>query len=295
MTSLLLSALLPAAVLCAQGLPGGQYLVDIHQKGELTNRFCAGLSVVDGTFRLQSEAFTDVILAPDSSPEPPVSPIPGNYRISFGGWRRPVPAYASAEGESLVFISTASVGLRISREGCPADLPPVDGWYSPFLGGSRKAFGAIDKRVVGRFGDFRASRRMTRKHAGADLRGAFSEEVYPIAAGRVVGLSFRTLTGTVLVKHDAGGGRAVYSKYIHLQDIPVKVGQEVAPDTRIGRLFDSAMLGRTRYKHNHLHLEIRKNYADKGMASSFGRTVRLLRAHCYDPLDFLRKRLKEKE
>ena len=36
------------------------------------------------------------------------------------------------------------------------------------------------------------------------------------------------------------------------------------------------------------------SYADKGLISSFGKTTRQLKLYCYDPLEFLRKRLKEK-
>ena len=291
----LLLVALSAALARAEEAPQGQYLVNIQRGSEYANRFCADISVDGGAFRLESEAYPDIVLAPERPAAAGKLPAPGAYLLSLKDLRKPLTAVAGQDGGSLLFVSTAAVDLRLTPQGCPAGLPAVDGWYSPFLGGSRKALGAIRKRVVGRLGDFRASRRMTRKHAGVDLRGAFGEEVYPIAAGRVVALSFRALTGTVLVKHDAGGGRVVYSKYIHLQDIPVKVGQEVTPDTRIGRLFDKAMLQRTRYKHNHLHLEIRKSYADKGLASSYGRTTKLLSLYCYDPLDFFQKHLKERE
>ncbi|MFA5138026.1 MAG: M23 family metallopeptidase [Elusimicrobiota bacterium] len=282
--------LLSAVFLLGQEPSGDQYLVDIGEKGESVSRFCAEIAVKGNEFRLRSEAHTDVRLVRESAADGEAAPGPGVYRMSLGG--RAVPVTAGADGGSLLFVSAKGTTLRLTQAGCPSAAPPVKGWYSPFMGGSRKAIGAIEKRVVGQLGDYRASRRAARRHAGVDLRGDFSEEVYPVAAGRVVGLSFRALTGTVVIKHDPGSGRPVYSKYIHLQDIPVKVGQEVSPETRIGRLFDEAMLGRTHYRHNHLHLEIRKSYADKGQVSSHGQSIRLLRRYCYDPVDFLSKHMK---
>jgi murein DD-endopeptidase MepM/ murein hydrolase activator NlpD len=279
----------PAAV----PAPGDAYVVSVREKGEIVNKFCAQIELADGAFRIRSEAIPDIVLIPDKPAAGDAGLAPGGYRLVLRHRRIDVPALASPDGSSMLFVSTAAIDVRLTSDACPSDVPVADGWYSPFLGGARKGFKAIENRVVGRFGDFRASRRTTRKHAGVDLRGAYGEEVYPIAAGRVIALSFRSFTSTVLIKHRTQAGETVFSKYIHLQDIPVAVGEEVKPDTRIGRLFDKAMLDKSGYRRDHLHLEIRKNYKDKGLVSSNGLTLGLLKQYCYDPLQFFRKRLRQ--
>jgi murein DD-endopeptidase MepM/ murein hydrolase activator NlpD len=132
------------------------------------------------------------------------------------------------------------------------------------------------------------------KHAGIDLKGGFGEEVYPINAGRVLALSFKALSGGVVLEHLLPDGNRLYSKYVHIQQISVKVGEQVTPHTRLGRLFDKASFKKSRYTHNHLHLEIRKDYDDKGTDSSYSETRKELEVHCLDPERFLGEQLDKK-
>ena len=257
-----------------------------------SNQFCAVIELSRGSFRLRSEAFPDILLIPEAPVGEGASPGPGSYKLAFDRQGKEcIHVTGSPDGTSMLFYSQRGVDVRLTPQACLGDFPAVDGWYSPFHVGSNKLFAPVLRRVVGRFTDWRSAKGKGRKHAGTDLRGTYDEAVYPIAAGLVIALSFRSLTGTVVVKHRVGGGKPVYSKYIHLQDIPVKVGQAVTHETRIGRLFGEAYLKKSRYKSNHLHLEIRKDYEDKGLMSSYGMNRKELRRHCYDPLEFLRSRL----
>jgi len=184
----------PAVFAMSSGDPAdGSYLVGVRRDGVHANQFCAELAVLEGAFRLQSEVHPDIVLAPEHRVEPGAELVPGRYALSLDGGdpdARGIPVTGSDDGSSLLFLGTAGVDVRLTPKGCPRELPPAAGWFSPFRGGSRRSYGAIARRVVGKFGDRRALGAKGRKHAGVDLKGALNEAVYPIAAGRVIALSF---------------------------------------------------------------------------------------------------------
>jgi len=96
------------------------------------------------------------------------------------------------------------------------------------------------------------SQGFSRYHPGVDLAAPYGEEILPIKPGVVEEAGFSTsgYGNMVIVNH--GGGMT--SLYAHLSKVSVKQGQEVTPDTVIGKVGAS---GHT--SGSHLHLEIRKD------------------------------------
>lgn len=268
------------------------YLVSISRMGRVENQFCAQLSGDNGNYLLTSEAHKDIVLV-RLEPGLPISN--GKYSVTFQHQNRKtttIPMTASQHGESISFVSKTPVDFRLELRDCLGETPRSDGWSSPFAKNDGAGLAAFKGRIVGKFGDFRtAGGDNGHRHAGVDLKGSFGEAVYPISSGRIIAISFKDLSGGVVIEHLLPDGEKVYSKYVHIQDIPVKVGEQVSTQTRIGRLFDKISFKKSRYKHNHLHLEIRKDYADKGTDSSYSQSRKDLERHCFDPALFMREHL----
>lgn len=268
------------------------YLVSISRMGVVENQFCAQLSGDNGRYLLRSEAHKDIVLVRQ---DPGLSISSGKYSVTFHHQNRKtttLPMTASQRGEGISFVSKTPVDLRLELRDCLGETPRSDGWSSPFANNDGIGPSAFAHRIVSKFGDFRsAGGDNGHRHAGVDLKGVFGEEVYPISSGKILAISFKDLSGGVVIEHLLPDGKKVYSKYVHIQDIPVRVGERVSRQTRIGRLFDEASFKKSLYKHNHLHLEIRKDYKDKGTDSSYSQSRKELELHCFDPARFMREHL----
>lgn len=284
-----LASLMPV---CA-GSPSetNSYLVSIMRLGKMENQFCAYLSIENDGYRLKSKSHHDIILSPEIQSG---GLSPGNYVLKLLHQNLKIeslPAVGSMNGKTFTLATKSPTDIQLVPQSCGDGTAQVDHWYSPFKDNSRSTFASISRRVASGFGDSRVAGEAGHRHAGVDLTGTFSEEVYPIATGLVMALSLKELNGMLLIEHHLTDGTVVYSKYIHIKDIPVSVGQQVTADTMIGRLFDKKTFKKSHYKHNHLHLEIRKDYEDKGTDSSYATTKKLLELHCYDPIKFLHDHL----
>ena len=162
-------------------------------------------------------------------------------------------------------------------------------FFSPFKESDRQSFALIKKRVVGVYGEFRRSYKPGHHHAGLDLWGAFSETVYAIGYGWVVRIFRGFPHRSVIVEHHLPDGQVIYSAYVHIEDIQVKVGDWVDEKTALARVFNRDELERANfYTPNHLHLEIRKSLADQGKASYASMSMRALNQICLDPLTFFK-------
>jgi|GEM_PF-2144775 len=272
-----------------------QYLVSISRLGVIENQFCANLSTKNNGVILTSEAHKDITLIPEI-PGPPLSQ--GKYSVTLEHQNQKTSTLqmtAFIQGDRIKLVSKTPVDILLVQQNCLGETPISNIWNSPFSGNKDSDVKAFQRRIVGRFADFRtAGGDNGHKHAGIDLRGGFSEEVHPINDGRVLAASFKDLSGGVVIEHLLPDGSRLYSKYVHIQEISVKVGEQVTPNTKLGRLFDKASFKRSRYTHNHLHLEIRKDYLDKGTDSSYSETRKDLEKHCLDPEKFLWAQLSKK-
>jgi len=271
------------------------YLVSISRLGVIENQFCAALSTKNNQYILTSEAHKDITLIPEI-PGPPLSP--GKYSVTLEHQNlktSTVQMTATVQGDRIKLLSKTPVDILLLKQNCLGETPISNTWNSPFSGDKDSNVKTFQRRIVGRFSDFRtAGGDNGHKHAGIDLRGGFGEEVYPINDGRVLTTSYKDLSGGVVIEHLLPDGSKLYSKYVHLQDISVRVGEQVTPHTRLGRLFDKTSFKKSRYTHNHLHLEIRKDYLDKGTDSSYSDTRKELEKHCLDPEKFLGEQLTKK-
>ncbi len=271
------------------------YLVSISRLGVIENQFCADLKTNNNQYILTSEAHKDIILTPEI-PGPTLSP--GKYSVTLEHQNLKTSTLqmtATVQGDRIKLLSKTPVDMLLEKQNCLGETPISHTWSSPFSGTKDSDIKSFQRRIVGRFADFRtAGGDNGHKHAGIDLRGGFGEEVYPINDGRVLAASFKDLSGGVVIEHLLPDGSRLYSKYVHIQDISVRVGEQVTPHTRLGRLFDKTSFKKSRYTHNHLHLEIRKNYLDKGTDSSYSETRKELERHCLDPEKFLGAQLTKK-
>jgi len=163
-------------------------------------------------------------------------------------------------------------------------------FFSPFSESDRQSFPLIKKRVVGVYGEYRRSYKPGHHHAGLDLWGAFNETVYPIGYGWVVRVFREFPHRSVVVEHHLSDGDVLYSMYVHIEDIKVKVGDWVDERTAMARVFNQKELDDAKFNTpNHLHLEIRKSLADRGRASYASMSMRILNRVCLDPLQFFKK------
>ncbi|MBN2361831.1 MAG: M23 family metallopeptidase [Deltaproteobacteria bacterium] len=169
----------------------------------------------------------------------------------------------------------------------------VDGWQLPFATRDRSQIKTI--AVVSEFGAPRQSYRRGHRHTGLDLvprpkpRGYV--DVYAMANGAVCSIHLSDPHPTVVVKHRLADGSLLYTSYKHLGGIDVRNGQQVTPATKIGRLYTADEARRLGGNYDHLHLEVRKDFADYGVASWLTMTRRELDARFVDPLLFLRRHL----
>lgn len=166
-------------------------------------------------------------------------------------------------------------------------------FFSPFDDLDRKNFRMLKNRVVAVYGEYRKSYKPGHHHAGIDLGGGFNETVYAIGRGRVLRIFRTSPHKTVIIKHYLPDKKFLYSVYTHVKDNKVKVGDWVDEKTALARLFDQDELISAGFgTPNHLHLEIRKSFADRGRASYASMSMYTLNRFCKDPQKFFKTHLK---
>ena len=168
-------------------------------------------------------------------------------------------------------------------------------FFSPFNDSNRNEFESIKKRVIGRYGEYRSSWKPGHLHAGIDLKGSYKEIVYPVGKGQVIHV-FRSFPHTtIVIKHTLLDNNTIYSMYTHTAELTINEGDWVDENTPLARLFSEAELKQSEFgTANHLHLEIRKSFADRGWASNHCMTMDELNKYCLDPLVFFRRNLNNK-
>lgn len=166
-------------------------------------------------------------------------------------------------------------------------------FFSPYNEPDRKNFSILQNRVIAVYGEYRKSYRPGHHHAGIDLQGGFNETVYAIGRGRIYRIFRTSPHKTVIIKHYLPERKFLYSVYTHVEDIRIKVGDWVDENTVLARLFNQDELENADFgTPNHLHLEIRRSFADRGRASYASMSMRELNRFCTDPQRFFKSHLK---
>jgi murein DD-endopeptidase MepM/ murein hydrolase activator NlpD len=170
----------------------------------------------------------------------------------------------------------------------------VKQWKVPFKTQNRSLLSTV--RVISTFGAPRLSYVRGHFHTGIDLIPANNREtsifVYPMAEGVICSIHLGHPHKTVVVKHKLSTGKIIYTSYKHLQEILVTNGQEVTPETNLGRLYTAGEARELGGNYNHLHLEIRKEFDDFGVASWGTLTRADLDRRFYDPWKFMKDNIK---
>jgi murein DD-endopeptidase MepM/ murein hydrolase activator NlpD len=164
-------------------------------------------------------------------------------------------------------------------------------FFSPFIEQDRHKYQTIVNRCFSEYGEYRSSNVKGHKHAGIDLRGKLNEKIYPIGAGQVYDIIWTFPNLAIAIIHPLSNDEYIYSLYVHIEDIQVKIGDWVDENTVIARLFDSDEFKKSDFKTVHLHLEIRKSMDDKGRASISSMNINDLNKYCVNPKEFLKKHL----
>jgi murein DD-endopeptidase MepM/ murein hydrolase activator NlpD len=169
----------------------------------------------------------------------------------------------------------------------------VDDWQLPFSVKDRHSIKGM--AVVSTFGANRQSYLRGHRHTGLDLvprpKPKGYVEVYAMANGAVCSIHLSDPHPTVVVKHRLADGSTLYTSYKHLGEIFVRNGQQVTAETKVGRLYTADEAKKLHGNYDHLHLEVRKNFADYGVASWLTMTKTELDARFDDPLTFLKQHL----
>ncbi|OFZ20287.1 MAG: hypothetical protein A2Z20_12785 [Bdellovibrionales bacterium RBG_16_40_8] len=115
----------------------------------------------------------------------------------------------------------------------------------------------LKSKIISGFGSFRyLPDGRSYYHTGVDLRAQINTPIHASASGVVVLAEAMTIPGNnIIIDH----GDGVYSRYMHLSEFKVTVGQEVKKNDIIG------LIGATgRVEAPHLHWEIlwKENHAD---------------------------------
>ncbi|MCE1188309.1 MAG: M23 family metallopeptidase [Ignavibacteria bacterium] len=166
-------------------------------------------------------------------------------------------------------------------------------WLLPFLVSNRQNLKYIS--VVSIFGDHRDSFLKNHIHTAIDIipsGGKKPADVFAMANGIVCSIHLGHPHRTVVIKHLLPDSTVIFTSYKHLAEIFVKTGDDVTPETKLGRLYTQAETKTLHGNFDHLHLEIRKSFDDYGCASWLTMQKSELLYYFFNPLEFLRKHLK---
>lgn len=202
----------------------------------------------------------------------------------------------------LVLVDAASVVRAEETRGkdnpfaeYTVDVEPqavADDWFVPFDTSDRKRMATL--LMVSEFGAPRLSYVKGHMHTGTDMAPKPAQDgakVLAVANGVVCSIHLDHPHKTVVVKQRLENGETLYTSYKHLESIVVEPGQQVNPNTVMGRLYTARETRQQGGAYDHLHLEIRKDFDDHGMASWTTMTRADLDAHFHDPWKYLRRQV----
>lgn len=168
---------------------------------------------------------------------------------------------------------------------------PANQWFLPFNVPNRGDLQALT--LVSVFGDHRDSFFPGHIHTAIDIAPKPRPEpghieVYPLATGVVCSIHLDHPHRTIVIKHRLPDGTVVFTSYKHLQTISVANGSQVTWKTPLGRLYTRREALAQGGDYDHLHLEIRKQFDDYGVASWATMDPAALEQRFYDPWAFLK-------
>lgn len=142
---------------------------------------------------------------------------------------------------------------------------------------------------------FLAKRKGGHFHTGIDImnpKGGLCEKIFAASRGEVVSIYTIEPNRGVMIKHILPSRETVYSVYVHVTNVQVKIGDIVTSDTVIATLMDKQQLNNFGWEYNHLHFEILKKprTCEIGKILSYStkcRTIKEVEKHFYNPIDFL--------
>ena len=143
---------------------------------------------------------------------------------------------------------------------------------------------------------FLAKRKGGHFHTAIDImnpKGGPGEKVFAASRGEVVSIYAIEPNRAVMIKHTLPSLETVYSVYVHVTNIQVKIGDMVTSDTIIATLMDKQQLNNFGWEYNHLHFEILKKprTCEIGKILSYStkcRTIKEVEKHFYNPISFLK-------
>ncbi len=174
-----------------------------------------------------------------------------------------------------------------------APAKTVDKWLLPFHVSNRSDYKQI--RVISIFGDPRDSYLKGHIHTAIDVVPARSQghiSVYPMAKGVVCSIHLGENQKTVVLRHTLKDSTTIFTSYKHIKEVYVRTGQQVTENTVLARLFTATETKKFGGNYDHLHLEIRKSFDDYGCASWLTMSKAELAKRFYDPLAFIKARVK---
>jgi murein DD-endopeptidase MepM/ murein hydrolase activator NlpD len=167
-------------------------------------------------------------------------------------------------------------------------------WQLPFKTEDRSDLATI--KIISVFGAPRLSYLKGHIHTGADMiPGEITTPhtyIYPMGPGVVCSIHLTDPHRTVVIKHRLSNGETLYTSYKHLQDVYVPLGQQVTPETPLGRLYTKTEAKVLGGNYNHLHLEIRRSFDDYGVASWATMQREALDQRFIDPQIFMKENIR---
>ena len=186
----------------------------------------------------------------------------------------------------LVFVFL----LLLMNIAFPSDLGFMNEVFLPLESFKNRAnYEELKPRMLDGFGAYRTA---GHKHAGLDIKGGFTEPVYSIGIGVVKAIYGEFPYATVLIEHHLQNNEIIYSGYIHIEDIEVRVNQIVNQNTRLGRLFSEKEFKEADFYENHLHFEVRKTIERYRGISIKCVSIEELNKYFYDPVIFMKEQMR---
>ncbi len=212
----------------------------VQEKLELQARNDAIFSRLEEAVSISMEPLDKMFRAAGMSPDDLLSKV----RSGYSGQGGPLsPLTVSTKGESLtpeeIRANEILEGLdrmnlyRMAATKAPFAMPLKTSFrYTSGFGGRNDPFG-----------------RGKRRHDGTDMAGAYGSPIYATADGVITEAGWASGYGRLVkIKHDFG----IETRYGHLAQIRVEVGQRVSRGDRIGDMGNSG-----RSTGTHLHYEVR--------------------------------------
>ncbi len=130
---------------------------------------------------------------------------------------------------------------------------------------NRQSWETVHLTSIGQFGVLRKARPNipAHLHTGVDFKrpknNYQNEYIFPIMPGKIIGLRDDGPFAQIIIEHDHGNQRTIWSVYEHVAGITGTVGDVVNPYSPIARFMNKNELEQYGWQFDHLHFEILKS------------------------------------